>query len=135
MGDVYGWIGLVLGQIVAWPQVLKLRRAPGSDISLLSYGLLLVSMSLYLAHGIEIGDTVTIVSVPLALLPNTMITVTLIRRRIAARVLASERRMAIVARPRSVEPRRLHPEGPHLLADRARSPLEQAPPQQVAGPP
>lgn len=83
MGDVYGWIGLMLGQIVAWPQVLKLRRERGSGISLLSYALLLVSMSLYLAHAIEIRDTVTIVSVPLAFVPNVLIAVTLVRRRIA----------------------------------------------------
>lgn len=83
MGDVYGWIGLVVGQAVAWPQVLKLRREHGSGVSLLTYALLLVSMSLYLAHAIEIHDTVTIVSVPVAFVPNVLIAVTLIRRRIA----------------------------------------------------
>ncbi|MBI3648650.1 MAG: hypothetical protein HY240_07880 [Actinobacteria bacterium] len=83
MGDVYGWIGLVLGQGVAWPQVLKLRREPGSGVSLLTYALLLVSMSLYLAHAVEIHDTVTIVSVPVAFVPNVLIAFTLVRRRIA----------------------------------------------------
>lgn len=83
MGDVYGWIGLVLGQVVAWPQVLKLRREQGSGVSLLTYALLLVSMSLYLAHAVEIHDTVTIVSVPVAFVPNVLIAVTLVRRRIA----------------------------------------------------
>ncbi len=83
MGDAYGWIALVLGQVVAWPQVLKLHRDQGSGVSLLTYALLLVSMSLYLAHAVEIHDTVTIVSVPLAFVPNVLIAVTLIRRRIA----------------------------------------------------
>lgn len=89
MGDPYGWIGLVLGQIVAWPQVLKLRRDEGNAVSLLTYGLLLVSMSLYLAHAIQIRDTITIVSVPAAFIPNVMIAVTLLRRRIATRSMAS----------------------------------------------
>lgn len=94
VGDVYGWIALMLGQIVAWPQVLKLRRDEGNGVSLLTYGLLLVSMSLYLAHAIEIRDTVTIVSVPTALVPNVLIAATLLRRRIATRSIASGPRVA-----------------------------------------
>lgn len=94
MGDVYGWIGLGLGQIVAWPQELELRRDEGNEVSLLTYGLLLVSMSLYLAHAIEILDTVTIVSVPVALVPNMLIAVTLLRRRIARGSITSGPRAA-----------------------------------------
>lgn len=92
MGDVYGWIGLMVGQTVAWPQVLKLRRDEENGVSLLTYGLLLVSMSLYLVHAIRIGDTVTIVSVPAALVPNVLIAVTLLRRRMAARSTVSDPR-------------------------------------------
>ena len=94
MGDVYGWIGLMLGQTVAWPQVLKLRRDEGNGVSLLTYGLLLVSMALYLVHAIEIRDTVTIVSVPAAFVPNVLIAVTLLRRRIATRSITSGPRIA-----------------------------------------
>jgi uncharacterized protein with PQ loop repeat len=99
MGDVYGWIGLALGQVVAWPQVLKLRREGGSGVSLLTYALLLVSMSLYLVHAIEIHDAVTIVSVPVAFVPNVLIVVTLLRRRRVdptARTTSGYRRSSLV---------------------------------------
>jgi MtN3 and saliva related transmembrane protein len=81
MGDVVGWISVGLGQLVSWPQVWKLRCERGDGISLLSYAIVMVSMSLYLLHGIAIGDAVTIASVPLSLIPNLLITVLLVRRR------------------------------------------------------
>lgn len=84
MGDTFGWIGLGIGQLVAWPQVMKLRRDGSGGVSLLTYVLLLLSMALYLAHAIEIQDTVTMVSVPIAFVPNALIAVTLVRRRRAA---------------------------------------------------
>lgn len=48
MGDTFGWIGLGIGQLVAWPQVMKLRRDGSGGVSLLTYVLLLLSMALYL---------------------------------------------------------------------------------------
>lgn len=83
MGDPYGWIGLAVGQMVAWPQVVRLRRQPSDGVSLLAYALLLLSMALYLAHAIRIRDAVTTVSVPVALVPNGLIALTLVRRRLA----------------------------------------------------
>lgn len=81
MGQVWGWIAVGLGQLVSWPQILKLRCERGEGISLMSYGIVMVSMSLYLLHAISIGDTVTIVSVPLSLVPNLLIAAVLVRRR------------------------------------------------------
>ncbi len=141
MGEVFGWFGLVLGQVAAWPQVLKLRRASGRGISLLSYGLWIGSMSLYLAHAISIDDTVMTVAIPVALVPNTLITVILVRRWIVSRrradhppATASEGGVRKVGARSVHRPRRLQPEGTHLLADRAGSTLEQVLPQKLAGP-
>ncbi|HZC99566.1 MAG TPA: hypothetical protein VFA46_05060 [Actinomycetes bacterium] len=82
MGEIAGWVSVGLGQLVSWPQVLKLRCERGEGVSLLSYGIVLVSMSLYFIHGIGIGDTVTMVAVPLSLVPNVLIAATLLRRRL-----------------------------------------------------
>lgn len=82
MGEVAGWASVVLGQLVSWPQVWKLRRERGEGVSLLSYGLLLVSMLLYLSHAVSIHDVVTMVAVPLSLLPNVVIASVLVRRRL-----------------------------------------------------
>jgi uncharacterized protein with PQ loop repeat len=62
-------------------QVLKLRCEPGEGISLASYRVVPVSMTLFLIHGIAISGAVTMVSVPLALVPNVLITAMLISRR------------------------------------------------------
>ena len=67
---MYGWMALIMGQLVAWPQVLKLSRQSGEGVSVLTYVLLLVSMTLYLVHAIHIGDLVTTVSVALSYVPN-----------------------------------------------------------------
>jgi uncharacterized protein with PQ loop repeat len=74
-------VSVGLGQLVSWPQVLKLRCEPGEGISLASYRVVLMSMTLFLIHRIAISDAVTIVSVPLALVPNLLITAMLISRR------------------------------------------------------
>jgi MtN3 and saliva related transmembrane protein len=79
--DIAGWVSVGLGQLVSWPQVLKLRCESGEGISLASYAIVLVSMTLFLMHGITISDAVTIVSVPLALVPNLLIAGILIARR------------------------------------------------------
>ena len=63
-------MALIMGQLVAWPQVLKLSRQSGEGVSVLTYVLLLVSMTLYLVHAIHIGDLVTTVSVALSYVPN-----------------------------------------------------------------
>jgi MtN3 and saliva related transmembrane protein len=82
MHDLSGWIAVALGQMVAWPQVLRLCRQRGDGVSLLTYLILLVSMSLYLLHAVEIRDAVTTASVSLAYVPNVVIAVILIRRRV-----------------------------------------------------
>jgi MtN3 and saliva related transmembrane protein len=81
-GEIAGWASVVLGQIVSWPQVLKLRCDRGDGVSLASYAIVLVSMSLFLVHAAAIGDLVATVSVPLSLVPNAFVAVTLARRRI-----------------------------------------------------
>lgn len=83
LGELTGWTSVALGQLVSWPQVLKLRRERGDGVSLASYAIVLVSMSLFLVHAVAIGDLVSTVSVPLSLIPNVVIAVTLVRRRCA----------------------------------------------------
>ena len=81
LGELSGWTSVALGQLVSWPQVLKLRRERGDGDSLASYAIVLVSMSLFLVHAVSIGDAVSTVSVPLSLIPNVLIAATLLRRR------------------------------------------------------
>jgi uncharacterized protein with PQ loop repeat len=81
LGELTGWTSVALGQLVSWPQVMKLRRERGEGVSLASYVIVLVSMSLFLVHAVSIGDLVSTVSVPLSLIPNVLIAATLLRRR------------------------------------------------------
>lgn len=85
LGEITGWTSVALGQLVSWPQVMKLRRERGDGVSLASYAIVLVSMSLFLVHAVAIGDLVSTVSVPLSLIPNVMIAATLTRRRLGRR--------------------------------------------------
>jgi uncharacterized protein with PQ loop repeat len=80
-GELCGWASVALGQVVSWPQVLKLRRERGDGVSLASYAIVLLSMSLFLVHAVAIGDTVSTVSVPVSLIPNVLIASMLVRRR------------------------------------------------------
>src|SRR3954464_10196410 len=81
LGMIAGWASVALGQLVSWPQVLKLRRERGDGVSLASYAVVTVSMSLFFVHAIAIGDAVSMCSVPVSMVPNVMIAVTLVRRR------------------------------------------------------
>jgi uncharacterized protein with PQ loop repeat len=81
MGDLAGWASLAVGQLVTWPQLFRLRCNSGQGVSVLSYVLMLLSMSLWLVHAVEIRDPVGVVSVPLGLVPNTLVAVILFRRR------------------------------------------------------
>ena len=81
LGEISGWTSVALGQVVTWPQVLKLRRERGDGVSLASYAIVLVSMSLFLVHAVAIGDRISTVSVPISLIPNGVVAVTLVRRR------------------------------------------------------
>ena len=78
MGEIVGWMSVGLGQLVSWPQVLKLRCNRGEGVSLLSFSIVLVSMSLAWLHAVAIGDDVTIVAVPVSLVPNALIAGTLL---------------------------------------------------------
>jgi uncharacterized protein with PQ loop repeat len=84
--EIAGWASVVLGQLVSWPQLMKLRCDRGDGVSLASYAIVLGSMSLFLVHAIAIGDPVATVSVPLSLVPNAAIAVTLARRRMTGAV-------------------------------------------------
>src|SRR3954468_15009428 len=81
LGMIAGWASVILGQLVSWPQVLKLRRERGDGVSLASYAIVNVSMTLFFLHAIGIGDTVSMVSVPVSMVPNVLIATTLLRRR------------------------------------------------------
>ena len=76
---------MVLGQVVSWPQVFKLRCERGEGVSLISFAVVLVSMSFAWVHALMIGDRITVVAVPLALVPNALIAGALIRRRVTGR--------------------------------------------------
>ena len=56
-----------------------------------SYAIVLVSMSLFLVHAVAIGDSISMVSVPLSLIPNVLIAATLARRRLTRATGASNR--------------------------------------------
>jgi uncharacterized protein with PQ loop repeat len=81
LGELAGWASVALGQLVSWPQVMKLRRERGDGVSLASYAIVNVSMTLFFLHAIAIGDAVSMVSVPVSMVPNVVIAVTLVRRR------------------------------------------------------
>lgn len=104
--ELSGWTSVVLGQLVSWPQVLKLRRERGDGVSLASYSIVLVSMSLFLVHAVAIGDLISTVSVPLSLIPNVLIATTLVRRPRTGAVRS-------VRLPRDAKPR---PEAPSAIA-------------------
>lgn len=81
LGEIAGWSSVALGQLVSWRQVLKLRRERGDGVSLASYAIVTVSMSLFFMHAVAIGDAVSMASVPVSMVPNVLIAVTLVRRR------------------------------------------------------
>ncbi len=81
LGAIAGWASVILGQLVSWPQVLKLRRERGDGVSLASYAIVNVSMTLFFLHAIAIGDVVSVASVPVSMVPNIVIATTLLRRR------------------------------------------------------
>lgn len=99
MQELVGWAGFAVGQAVAWPQVVRALRTSTCSLSLLSYGLLFVSMSLWLLHGVGIGDAVTIASVALGAVPNAIVAAVAIR----------DRRAGPVARGRGLNTRRADP--------------------------
>ena len=72
LGELAGWASVALGQLVSWPQVLKLRRERGDGVSLASYAIVNVSMTLFFVHAIAIGDAVSMASVPVSMIPNVM---------------------------------------------------------------
>lgn len=81
LGAIAGWASVVLGQLVSWPQVLKLRRERGDGVSLASYAIVNLSMTLFFLHAVAIRDAVSVVSVPVSMVPNILIATTLLRRR------------------------------------------------------
>ena len=81
MGDVAGWVSMGLGQLVAWPWVLKLKCDRGDNFALPSFIIVLASMSLAWVHALAIGDAVVIVAVPLSLVPNLLVAATILHRR------------------------------------------------------
>ena len=81
LGEITGWTSVALGQLVSWPQVMKLRRERGDGVSLASYAIVNVSMTLFFLHAVAIGDIVSVASVPVSMVPNIVIATTLLRRR------------------------------------------------------
>jgi uncharacterized protein with PQ loop repeat len=92
LGEIAGWGSVALGQLVSWPQVLKLRRERGEGVSLASYAIVNVSMTLFFLHAVTIGDAVSMTSVPVSMVPNVLIAITLVRRRRGEACHADDRR-------------------------------------------
>jgi uncharacterized protein with PQ loop repeat len=111
LGELAGWASVALGQLVSWPQVLKLRRERGDGVSLASYAIVNVSMTLFFVHAIGIGDTVSMVSVPVSMVPNVLIATTLVRRRRGTttregaprRVVGRPPRISVLSEPQAIE--------------------------------
>lgn len=72
LGAIAGWASVVPGQLVSWPRVLKLRRERGDGVSLASYAIVTVSMTLFFLHAVAIGDVVSVASVPVSMVPNIL---------------------------------------------------------------
>jgi uncharacterized protein with PQ loop repeat len=111
LGELAGWASVALGQLVSWPQVIKLRRERGEGVSLASYAIVNVSMTLFFVHAIGIGDTVSMVSVPVSMVPNVLIATTLLRRRrgmttregAPRRVVGRPPRISVLGEPQTIE--------------------------------
>ena len=100
LGELAGWASVALGQLVSWPQVLKLRRERGDGVSLASYAIVNISMTLFFLHAVAIGDIVSMTSVPVSMIPNVMIAATLVRRRRPRPARISHAQTVIAASPR-----------------------------------
>ena len=77
-----GWIGLVLGLLVAPPQLVKILKTKRvSDISFITYGALCLALVFYLWHAIIINDLIFIVAQALNLTTNTVILILMVKYR------------------------------------------------------
>ncbi len=81
IGNIIGYIGVVLGLAVPVPQLLKLARTGSSGVSLGTYVFLCLALVCYLIHAIYIGSPVFTISQSVNLATNTAILVVLTRRK------------------------------------------------------
>ncbi len=81
IGNVIGYIGVVLGLAVPVPQLLKLARTGSSGVSLGTYVFLCLALVCYLIHAIYIGSPVFTLAQSINLTTNTVILAVLARRR------------------------------------------------------
>lgn len=74
MLEYIGWLGVLLGLMVAPPQLYKIWKSKEvKGISIWTYGLLLATMLCYLIHAINIKDAVFIVANSFNLAVNMVI--------------------------------------------------------------
>ncbi|MET0039300.1 SemiSWEET family sugar transporter [Dehalococcoides mccartyi] len=80
--DIIGWLGVCIGVVVPLPQLVRIfKTGKVANISVLTYALLVVTISCYLLHAIKIGDAVFTVSNAFNLLTNSLVLIMLIRGR------------------------------------------------------
>jgi uncharacterized protein with PQ loop repeat len=66
-----GWIGICLGQLVPWFQIIKIYKSKkSSDVSIGTYVFLVAALFFYLTHAIDIKDPAFITAQALALFSN-----------------------------------------------------------------
>lgn len=83
VGYIIGWLGVLFGLVVPLPQLRKMVRTRSlGDISLGTYGFLVLALICYLVHAIYIHSLVFTVTQSLNLITNGIILVLLIRHKI-----------------------------------------------------
>lgn len=83
MQDPFGWIGFGISQMIAWPQLARLRRRGAAQgVSLLTYFLLLLAMVFYLLHALRINDGISVLSIAFGFVPNLTILALVARSRL-----------------------------------------------------
>ncbi|AII58725.1 hypothetical protein X792_04985 [Dehalococcoides mccartyi CG1] len=78
--DIIGWLGVCIGVVVPLPQLIRIfKTGKVANISVLTYALLVVTITCYLLHAIKIGDAVFTVSNAFNLLTNSLVLIMLVR--------------------------------------------------------
>lgn len=78
--DIIGWLGVCIGVVVPLPQLVRIfKTGKVANISVLTYALLVVTISCYLLHAIKIGDAIFTVSNAFNLLTNSLVLIMLVR--------------------------------------------------------
>lgn len=68
-----GWIGICIGQLVPWFQIVHIYKSKkSSDVSSGTYIALIIALSFYWIHAVDIKDPAFITAQTLALISNSI---------------------------------------------------------------